>query len=75
MIVDYGKKCSVDYHGKKQNFLANKHMKNFVFFLFNGPIIKEERVEFYHRKDSEFSGAQSKLNLHYMYFDLHKGEK
>ena len=52
-------------------------MKNFVFFLFNGPtgIIKEERVEFYHRKNSELSGAQSQLNLHHMYFDLHKGEK
>ena len=62
---------------KTKNFLATKHMKNFVFFLFNGPtgIIKEERVEFYHRKNSELSGAQSQLNLHHMYFDLHKGEK
>ena len=35
----------------------------------------EKTLEFYHRKDSELSGAQSKLNLPYMYFDLHKGEK
>ena len=57
VIIDYGKKCSVNHHGKKQNFLANKHMKNFVFFLFNGPRIKEEKVEFYqYGKDSELSG-------------------